>query len=170
MRYYIDTEFDEYWSTLISIGVVAQDGREFYAINSNYDWSESTQWLIENVRPHLTFVNSKNVSRYVNGSRSDIADGLLEFLGDDEIEFFGYKSAWDVVLVHKLFGGYERVRQRNDKFPLVCFDIHQIAKSLGIASLKELVAPLEPPHNALSDARWTKFVHEQMILQYGRAL
>ena len=42
MKYWIDTEFIAipYIIDLISIGLVAEDGREFYAESSEVDWSK----------------------------------------------------------------------------------------------------------------------------------
>ena len=42
MKYWIDTEFIERPCTidLISAGLVAEDGREFYAESSEVDWSK----------------------------------------------------------------------------------------------------------------------------------
>jgi hypothetical protein len=53
MKYFIDTEFRERPHTidLISIGIVAEDGREYYAISRDFNikmaWAD--QWLRENV-------------------------------------------------------------------------------------------------------------------------
>jgi hypothetical protein len=51
MRYYLDSEFIENGVTidLISIGIVADDGREYYAINSECDFSKASDWVLENV-------------------------------------------------------------------------------------------------------------------------
>ncbi len=55
MKYWIDTEFVEqpYTIDLISVGLVAEDGREFYAESSEVDWSKANQWTLETVRPQL---------------------------------------------------------------------------------------------------------------------
>ena len=53
MKYFIDTEFKEKPNTiqLISIGIVAEDGREYYAISKNFNVKEvwDDEWLRENV-------------------------------------------------------------------------------------------------------------------------
>ena len=51
MKYFLDTEFIENGMTidLISIGVVADDGREYYAINSECDFSKASDWVLQNV-------------------------------------------------------------------------------------------------------------------------
>lgn len=51
MKFFLDTEFIEDGSTidLISIGIVREDGREFYAINDDCDWDKASDWVRENV-------------------------------------------------------------------------------------------------------------------------
>jgi hypothetical protein len=55
MKYWMDTEFIErpYTIDLISIGLVAEDGREFYAESSEVDWTKASHWTLETVRPQL---------------------------------------------------------------------------------------------------------------------
>ena len=55
MKYWIDTEFIErpFSIDLISIGMVAEDGREFYAESSEVDWSKASSWTLQTVRPQL---------------------------------------------------------------------------------------------------------------------
>jgi hypothetical protein len=57
MRYFYDLEFLERPGRidLISIGIVADDGREYYAVNSDMplDDIKAHHWLMDNVWPHL---------------------------------------------------------------------------------------------------------------------
>jgi len=55
VKYWIDTEFiaRPYSIDLISIGLVAEDGREFYAESSEVDWSRASRWTLQTVRPLL---------------------------------------------------------------------------------------------------------------------
>ena len=55
MKYWIDTEFIERPCTidLISIGLVAEDGREFYAESSEVDWTRQPVDSRDRVRPQL---------------------------------------------------------------------------------------------------------------------
>lgn len=53
MRFFLDTEFIEAGAAqpidLISIGLICEDGREFYAVNEDCDWSKANPWVRENV-------------------------------------------------------------------------------------------------------------------------
>ena len=60
MKYFLDTEFIEgfhkplfgkrrHFIDLISIGIVAEDGREYYAISNEWRYNDADQWVKENV-------------------------------------------------------------------------------------------------------------------------
>ena len=55
MRYFYDTEFIEDGRTieLVSIGIVAEDGREYYAVSTAFDPSKANAWVRENVLDKL---------------------------------------------------------------------------------------------------------------------
>ena len=55
MRYWYDTEFIDDGSTidLISIGIVAEDGRELYLQSSEFNIDKASQWVKDNVIMHL---------------------------------------------------------------------------------------------------------------------
>jgi hypothetical protein len=116
MKYFYDTEFIEDGKTidLISIGIVAEDGREFYAVSTEFRASKASDWVKQNVLVHLP-------ERYVNLSdpsvsprlkeesqswmgRSQIKAKLLAFVGNDKPELWGYYSAYDHVALCQLFG------------------------------------------------------------------
>ncbi len=46
MKYFIDTEFIDSpgFLQLISIGVVAENGEEFYAVSSEYNYEDASDW------------------------------------------------------------------------------------------------------------------------------
>lgn len=51
MKYFLDTEFIEDGKTidLISIGIAAEDGREYYAVSSEFNPSKASEWVWKNV-------------------------------------------------------------------------------------------------------------------------
>ncbi len=144
MKYWIDTEFIERPCTidLISAGLVAEDGREFYAESSEVDWSKASVWTLETVRPQL------------DGSgmpREEIGYAVRRFIDDaDAPIFWGYFPAYDWVAFSWLFGD---MNERPFRFPELCLDIKQWAIELGDP---ELPRPSGARHHALADARWTR--------------
>lgn len=72
-RFFYDSEFLDTGTTieLISIGIVAEDGREYYGVNSEMPEKEisNNRWLCENVVPHLPLSGrDKVVHRHDSGS------------------------------------------------------------------------------------------------------
>ena len=145
MKYWIDTEFIErpYTIDLISIGIVAEDGREFYAESSEVDWSKASLWTLENVRPQL---DGKGTTR------EEIGYALREFTdGDEHPVFWGYFPAYDWVAFTWLFG---RMDEMPFHYPQLCLDIKQWAigvSSEGHAVMSVKVRP--EPKDSGSEAR-----------------
>ena len=162
MKYWLDTEFIENGKTidLISIGIVADDGREFYAENLDADLSKASSWVQENVLPHLWSRQSDKsaANRWIlDGgfggllSRESIAkDLILFFKADPSIQIWAYYADYDWVAFCQLFG---TMMDLPDGFPMYCRDLKQECDRLGNPDL-----PLQESgeHNALADARWNR--------------
>jgi hypothetical protein len=144
VRYWFDTEFIERPCTidLVSIGIVAEDGRELYAESNEADWTKADEWLLTNVKAHL---------RGPAMHREDIRDNVLRFVGDDQApEFWAYYADYDWVVFCWLFG---RMVDLPKGFPMFCRDIKQWAIDLGNPRLPEHDGT---EHHALADARWNR--------------
>ena len=144
MKYWLDTEFIErpFGLDLISIGLVAEDGREFYAESAEADWSKASRWTLDTVRPQLTGGGE---------SLENIGYGVRRFVeGGEAPVFWGYFAAFDWVAVCGLFGS---LGELPFDFPQVCLDVRQWQIALGEP---QLPAQTGPKHHALSDARWTR--------------
>jgi hypothetical protein len=150
VRYYFDTEFDEDGRTieLISICVVADDGREFYRVSSEFDPKRCNDWVKQNVLPQLP-----RRSTWV--SRESIARDLLAFVGDKRTfleqgqpEFWAYYADYDWVALCQLYG---RMIDLPQGWPMYCRDLKQWCDDLGNPELPEQGAG---EHDALEDARW----------------
>jgi hypothetical protein len=144
LKYWIDTEFIErpFTIDLISIGVVAEDGREFYAQSNEVDWTKASQWTLQTVRPQLEGPGM---------AREEIGYALRRFIDQDEHPvFWGYFSAFDWVVFGWLFGD---MHEQPFRFPALCLDIKQWAIELGDP---ELPRQEGSRHHALADARWTR--------------
>src|SRR5262245_65866184 len=126
-KFFLDTEFIEDGRTidLISIGVVCEDGRAFYAESGEVDWSRASEWVLENVRPHL---------RHPVLPRFEIARRLVDVVGACEPEFWGYYADYDWVAVCQLFGTMMDLPRGWPKF---CRDMKQLAVDLGDPKLPE---------------------------------
>lgn len=83
MRFWFDFEFIEDGRTIepISLGIVAADGREYYAEFEGVDWSKANPWVRENVKPHLLGEGLM--------SRAQVARDIVAFVGPNP-EWWGY--------------------------------------------------------------------------------
>lgn len=143
MKYWFDTEFIEDGKTidLISIGVVAEDGREAYFELASADLSKASPWVQENVLPHL--------NAQTRFTRPDVARGLITFMGEKP-EIWAYYADYDWVALCQLFG---TMMDLPKGWPMYCRDVKQLCDQLGNP---ELPKQTSTEHHALADARWTK--------------
>jgi hypothetical protein len=168
-KYWLDTEFIEDGKTidLISIALVCEDGREFYAENLDADLDKASDWVKENVIKHLwsrqadkSFANAW--SRANNGvggllSHKEIRGEVFRFCNPEiygEPEFWADYCSYDWVAFCQLFG---TMMDLPKGFPMYCHDIQQECDRLGNP---ELPQQEHGQHNALADARHNKVVWE----------
>lgn len=154
MKYFLDTEFIESGPRkpiqLISIGIVAEDGSQFYAISSEFDPSWASQWVHENVLDHLEAKDAEP-----RRTLPQIAEAIRAFVGSDAApEFWGYYADYDWVVFAQLFG---TMMDLPKGFPMYCRDLKQWCDQLGNPKLPEQSST---EHNALHDARWNKVAWE----------
>ncbi len=150
MRYFYDCEFIEDGVTidLISIGIVCEDGRELYLQSSEFNRDNASQWVRENVFPHLW--NAYH-------SRESIRQNILWFMNPEQYgkpELWGYYADYDHVALCQLFG---TMMDLPKGFPMYTRDIKQWCDCLGNPQLPEQG---KGEHHALADARWNKVAWE----------
>ena len=162
-RYVYDTEFVETGREvfLISFGMVCEDGREYYAINSHMpvDKVANDPFLMENVVPFLPTTGTVTGQ---NGTLfqldflhvdvrppSQIASEVLNFLaaGEHEPELWANYSAHDHVLFSRLWGDF---KHRPGIVPMRTNDIAQEAITWQASGMP---VQRRDNHHALADAR-----------------
>jgi hypothetical protein len=167
-----DTEFLEDGRTiaLISIGMVADDGREYYAVSHDATRRRLRRrirrhdWLMANVVPSLPKAHGDwnlyqprrwlfNYSDPCVKPRHVIARevrGFIQATADPEL--WADFGAYDHVALAQLFGPMVSLP---DGVPMWTNDLRQEAARLGVTDLPSLPGTSE--HNALSDAREVQF-------------
>lgn len=162
-RYFLDTEFAEDGKTikLISIALVCEDGREYYAVTNNWSPSECNSWVRENVIPLLPHPRHWR-------DPEQIADELQYFVPDAKrlvtAEFWAYFAAYDWIVLCQLFGAMSALPMG---FPQHCCDLQQVAVERGIGDLKAYQPMVDGEHNALYDARWNRDVYARLFPDSG---
>ena len=142
MRYFFDTEFIEDGKTieLISIGLISEDGREFYAESNEYDAKKASPWVKAHVFPKLK-----------GGAldRKAIAKSIKAFVGPQP-EFWAYYADYDWVVLCQLYG---TMMELPESWPKYCMDLKQLMVERGNPNV-----PIQQAghHNALSDAAWVR--------------
>lgn len=181
---YFDTEFLEDGSTieLISIGMVRDDGAEYYAVSKAATKRplrtriSKHPWLMQNVVPSLPKAHGDwnlhmpdrwlfNYCDPVVKPRHVIAREVEAFiLGVPEPELWAWYGAYDHVVLCQLWG---RMIDLPKGVPMFTHDLKQECERLGNPDLPSLPGVKE--HNALSDAREVKFRREWLLEHHGGA-
>ena len=136
MKIWIDTEYDDSGDqvVLISLGALAEDGREFYAVSADFDPGATKPWIRENVLPYLSPRGSSDWK-----SLTAIAEDFLEFVGDEPAEFWSLIATYDWYLVtHELLGGLDHLPSN---WSFECWDLYHWAWRLGAS---EVYPDLQP--------------------------
>lgn len=173
-RIFFDTEFTGLHqdTTLISIGMVSENGETFYAELNDYDKSQVNAWIDENVIGNLTinypgegFQASANRTCWeVKGNRRMVAGQVSAWLYRfGKVEMWSDCLAYDWVLFNELFGGAFSAPANVYYIP---FDICTIFKIRGIdpdVSREEYSDMSGTKHNALYDAQVIKACYEKLM-------
>ncbi|KAB7761207.1 3'-5' exoribonuclease domain-containing protein [Mycolicibacterium mucogenicum] len=184
--YCYDTEFLDDGRTieLISIGIVADDGREYYAANSDMQMERikepANAWLVRNVLPHLPIVGRAALERYLAHPQGQhpkpsistvdldrtstlvkpkwvIANEVREFLlaDGDDVELWAYYAAYDHVALAQLWGPMMNLPKG---IPMWTHDLMQLLEQLSDGFV--MPEQVGDEHHALADARWNRQVYD----------
>lgn len=143
MKIFFDTEFTGLHkdTTIISIGLIDENGRTFYGEFSDYDESQCDNWISENVIKHLKWSKEGPVEDFINiyvnsweafGSKEYIKIVLSEWLSKyDYVDLVSDCCHYDMVLFIDIFGDAWSIP---DVVNPACHDINQdIAKYFDIS-------------------------------------
>lgn len=170
---------------LVSIALVADDGREYYAIvkGCNFDALLDNDWLMANVVPTLPLtLGHDGVGRILAWDpdlpdfdkvkpREQISREIEDFVLDVEhrdrtgmlphVELWANYAAYDHVALCQLFGS---MIDLPEGFPMWTHDIQQEAERLGLSD-KDLPQQESGQHNALADAHHNQTVRRWLARQ-----
>lgn len=176
MKIFYDCEFIDDGKTidLVSIGMVAEDGRELYAVSTEFavDKLQQNKWMVDHVWSSLPTRKPGNgvvcecVKVFASGAphklmecldiddpvcrpRKQIARMVSDFIkATPKPELWAWYAAYDHVVLAQLFG---RMISLPKHVPMFTMDLKQEHVRLGEPEL-----PKQGPgeHNALEDARY----------------
>jgi len=181
MRIYFDTEFTGLHqnTTLISIGMISETGKKFYAEFYGYDKAQIDPWLQENVVDNLLYNNiaaftsatliqtlcTDTDDHYVALYPTHIKEVLTTWLEQfGEVEIWSDCLAYDWVLFNDIFGHAFNIPKNVYYIP---FDICTLFKVKNInpdISREEFIGGSVEgaKHNALYDAKVIKACYENL--------
>lgn len=177
-KVFFDTEFTGLHqnTTLISIGLISECGKTFYAELNDYDKSQIDEWINKNVVEKLVFNEGNNAlidnidfytdsfDNYVGKCnliklKIELTKWLQQF---EQVEMWSDCLSYDWVLFNQLFGHAFNIPKNVYYIP---FDICTLLKAKGIdpdISREEFSNMKEnsQKHNALWDAKVIKRCYE----------
>ena len=192
-KIFFDTEFTGLHqnTTLISIGLISDCGKTFYAELNDYDKSQVDEWLQNNVIDKLIMSEPRigedeyykaarandnpigndlynSYSVQLRGNMETIKNELERWLNQfDQVEIWSDCLAYDWVLFNQIFGHAFNIPKNIYYIP---FDICTLFKMKGIDPdiSREKYGCGEhysemPKHNALWDARVIKMCYDKLI-------
>ena len=164
MNYFLDTEFSERAGVtieLISIGLVCEDSRTYYAESADFTLGRCNSWVKENVLPHLQPWNTRRANE-------SIAQEIQDFIaaphglerGEAKPQFWTYYGSYDWVVFCWLFGDMVDLPKN---YPMHPMDLQQWWKQLGEPNIK----PPDPKdeHHALADALWNQQLYHALMAE-----
>lgn len=190
MKIFFDTEFTGLHknTTLISIGLVDENGRSFYAEFTDYDENQCDDWIKENVIKHLEYNDAEDETTEmivcdiwrISGNKEFVKEHLIEWLKEydtDIIELVSDVCHYDMVLFIDIFGTpWDLPGNLNP----ACHDINQdIAMAYMISereafdrSREEILEEYNyeikgDKHNALYDAKVIQAIYNILESQIG---
>ena len=168
-KVFFDTEFTglHQKTTLISIGLISDCGKTFYAELTDYDKSQVDDWINNNVISNLTMTEDDNAAflgswRLVADSKT-VKEALTKWFEQfEQVEIWSDCLSYDWVLFNQIFGHAFNIPNNIYYIP---FDICTLFKAKGIdpdISREEFSDMKEnsQKHNALWDAKVIKRCYE----------
>lgn len=188
MKLFFDMEFTGLRkdTTVITLGIVDQNGRSIYTEYTDYDKKQIDNWLKKNVLANTMYLKNNNIE-YINyfekgnticvGDTNKNRKHILEWLAfydNEEIQFVSDVSHYDMVLLIDILFGHALEIPKN--ICAACHDInHDIARYKNISikeafdfSREDLLTSEElqkiegEKHNALYDAKVIRAIYNKI--------
>lgn len=156
-RFFLDTEFNQTGTfvELLSIGLVSDDGHEYYAQNQDHDWSMTQEYVKENIFPLLDDTSWKPIKQIQDEVTTFLEVGVEQ---DPGIEIWAWYGNYDwVAFCGTIYGNMVAVP------PTLPWNIMDLKQYADYLDHKERPAPPEKEHHALEDAKWNRAYHKLLI-------
>lgn len=188
MKLFFDMEFTGLTqdTTVISLGIVDENGRSIYAEYIDYDKRQVNNWIKKNVIDNTMYIKDEDIKSAMcirnnettcvsdkEGNRKNLLD-WLSFYGNEDIQFISDVCHYDMVLLIEVLYGHALKMPRN--VCAACHDINQDIARYKKVSIKEafdinreeLLTSKElekidgEKHNALYDAKIIRAIYNKI--------
>lgn len=170
-------------TTPISIGIVSEDGKKFYAEFTDYDESQCNDWITENVTSELMYDTEKwhegIADRQTHGIKKIISYALKDWLQQFKtIQFVSDVCHYDFILLIDLLTNGGTALDLPENISAVCHDLNMdIARHFHVSDRKAFDMSREQimnelcgsedivtgnKHNSLYDAEVIKAIYEEI--------
>ncbi|WP_420589064.1 3'-5' exoribonuclease domain-containing protein [Bacterioplanoides sp.] len=176
---FYDSEFTglQQDTSLISLALISECGKTFYAEFNDFNYQQVDDWLQENVINHCRwiadkptpFVQQQENQTLCYGDRQYIKNALQTWLTQfDAIQIWADCPAWDWVLFCQLFGGALHI-PGNIHYMVADLSTALRLKGIDPDINREQFAAMQPhqdnqKHNALWDARVLQACYQKLKL------
>lgn len=152
MLIFLDTEFTDFVNpVLISIALVSEDGREFYAERTDYPRNECSQFVCETVLPLLGQVPDAACNRTELACR---LRAWFEALPESATVVYDFELDW--ILMVDAFLGLNHSQPPGNVGEKLALSRYTITHPVFDQALNRTFTPDFPQHHALADARALK--------------
>ena len=188
LRIYYDAEFTGLHrkTTLISIGLISESGKTFYAEFSDFDQSQVNGWINNNVIRNLSLdddddgtlatdhlsgdkSNDGTYNVRMKGSSDDIQESLIDWLlteytiAQKQIQFFTDCYAYDWILMNDLICDYGDALNIPSHINYIPIDLSSMLWMIGIdpdINREKLAGEINIPGNKLNkhNSLWDAYV------------
>lgn len=166
---FFDTEFTDLHPLkepkLISVGLVSDDGREFYAeLTDTYQIADCSDFVIANVLPLLEWKRGNHAASMLEAQCASRLQVFIESLGEGEVVLRSDAPSYDWPLVADMFNFYgcwpKNLRR---KCGVIGFDNPNVWHRYNAGLYEYWKAYAVEQHHALVDARSLRFAWEYAI-------
>lgn len=188
MKIFLDFEFIEngYGKPIhpLSVGMVREDGAEYYAEYSGAPLFIANDFVRTNVLPNMkSYVKYYHVLADRKAIQKDwgdhklpefratdhhtIREEIIKFVGEKP-QFWGYFCDYDWVCLCLTMG---KMSQLPNDWPMYCLDLKQEMVMRHISKEEICIEHPQPnTHNALDDAKWNQLAHRHIEVASGVSL
>lgn len=177
-------------TTLISIGLISDNGERLYAELTDFDETQCNEWIEQNVLNNLILSGNEDLAKALGedgmttavfGNKECVRKELLDWLGNfaDDIQLVSDVGHYDMVLLTDLLA--ESALELPEYINPYCHDITQdIAMVLDISDKaafdypreklltdRGITLPVGEKHNSLYDAEVIKAIYDDFFVVGG---